>query len=82
MDPQPGLFRTVFSRGSLSKCVPIALLVGTILSLVNQGSVIAGGDATTATWVRVLINYLVPFCVSSAGFFSGQRTTWRATTHL
>jgi hypothetical protein len=62
----------------LSKCVPIALLVGTILSLVNQGSVIAGGDATAATWVRVLVNYLVPFCVSSAGYFIGQRAMWRS----
>jgi hypothetical protein len=78
MDQEPGLFRTVFSRGSLSKCVPIALLVGTILSLVNQGSVVAGGDATIATWVRVFVNYLVPFCVSSAGYFSGQRAIWRS----
>jgi hypothetical protein len=79
--PQPRLFATVFSRGSLSKCVPIALFVGTLLSLVNQGSVVAGGDATGATWVRVLVNYLVPFCVSSAGFFSARRAGWRDAVH-
>jgi hypothetical protein len=61
------------------KCVPIALLVGTLLSLVNQGSVIAAGHATGVTWVRVLVNYLVPFCVSSAGFFSARRSQWRVT---
>ncbi|MEW2081028.1 nitrate/nitrite transporter NrtS [Streptomyces sp. NPDC005283] len=74
----PRLVATVFSAASLSRCVPIALLVGTLLSPVNQGAVIASGDATAATWLRVLFNYLVPLCVSSAGFFSCRRATWRA----
>jgi hypothetical protein len=53
--------------------VPIALLVGTLLSLVNQGSLIFAGTATAVTWVRVVVNFLVPFCVSSAGFYSCRR---------
>jgi hypothetical protein len=44
-----------------------------LLSLINQGSVIFGGDATAATWVRVGLNYVVPFCVSSLGFLSATR---------
>jgi len=74
---EPRLLATVFSRASLSRCVPIALLVGTLLSLVNQGSVIATGDDTGATWARVVANFIVPFCVSSAGFYGGRRTAWR-----
>lgn len=74
----PRLLATVFSRSSLSKCVPIALFVGTVLSLVNQGSVLFGGTATTVTWIRVVVNFLVPFCVSSAGFYGSQRAMWRA----
>jgi len=74
----PRLLRVVFSRPSLSRCIPIALFVGTVLSLVNQGSVIFGGHATATTWIRVGVNYLVPFCVSSSGFFASQRATWRA----
>lgn len=77
-DQAPRLLATVFSASSLSRCVPIAVLVGTLLSLVNQGGVIASGDATAVTWLRVLFNYLVPFCVSSAGFFSCRRAVWRA----
>lgn len=38
----------------------VALVVGTILSAVNQGSVILGGDATGVTWTRVVVNYLRP----------------------
>ncbi|MGH2727721.1 MAG: nitrate/nitrite transporter NrtS [Actinomycetota bacterium] len=62
-------------RTTLRKTIRIALVVGTILSLINQAGVIFGGDATTVTWIRVGANYLVPFCVSSAGFLSATRRT-------
>ena len=75
----PSLFAVVFSRPSLSRCIPIALLVGTVLSLVNQGSVVFGGHANLATWIRIGTNYVVPFCVSSSGFFASQRSTWRTS---
>jgi hypothetical protein len=51
----------------------VAAVVGTFLSVVNQGTVIAGGDVTWATWVRVGVNYLVPFVVASVGFLSACR---------
>jgi hypothetical protein len=66
--------RLWFARSTLRKTVKIAIVVGTLLSLINQGSVIAGGDATSATWVRVGLNYIVPFCVSSIGFLSATRS--------
>ena len=75
----PRLLRVVFSRPSLSRCIPIALFVGTVLSLINQGSVIFGGHATDVTWIRVGFNYVVPFCVSSSGFFASQRAVWRSS---
>ncbi|MFC6844449.1 hypothetical protein ACIP4U_27485 [Streptomyces caelestis] len=40
--------------------------MGTLLSLVNQGAVIAAGGATAATWWRMLFNYLVPCCRARA----------------
>ncbi len=63
------VLRGVTSRTSAR----VALVVGTILTLVNQGSVIAGGDATAATWVRVGVNYLIPFVVSSIGYLAPFR---------
>ncbi len=68
---------TVFSQASLSRCVPIALVVGTLLSLVNQGDVFLAGELTWLTWLQIAVNYVVPFCVSSAGFLSSQRSLWR-----
>jgi hypothetical protein len=53
--------------------IPIALVVGTLLSVVNQGAVIAGGDYTADVWARVAFNYAVPFLVSSVGFLASGR---------
>lgn len=43
----------------------VALVVGTALNLVNQGPLILhGGDVS---WMQVVLNYLMPYCVSSYG---------------
>jgi hypothetical protein len=47
--------------------------VGTLLSVVNQGEVVAAGDAGAGTWVRVAVNYFVPYTVASIGFLSACR---------
>jgi hypothetical protein len=60
-------------RRNLRRTVRIAIVVGIILTLINQGSVIAGGHATTATWVRCVLNFIVPFLVSNAGLLSARR---------
>ena len=65
--------RIVFLRTTLRKTIRIALVVGTLLSLINQAGVIFGGNATAVTWMRVGANYVVPFCVSSAGFLGATR---------
>ena len=51
----------------------VSLVVGTILSAVNQGTVIANDHAVATTWVRVAVNYLVPFTVASIGYLSPFR---------
>lgn len=52
-----------------------ALIVGTILSLINQAHVIGSGRASIGTWVRIGANYLVPFLVSNVGALLGTRHT-------
>ena len=63
----------MFRRSTLRRTTRIALVVGTLLSLVNQGAVIFGGKASLATWIRVGANYVVPFCVSSFGFLTATK---------
>jgi hypothetical protein len=40
---------------------------------VNQGSTLLSGEAGVGTWVRVAVNYLLPFLVASAGYLSARR---------
>lgn len=71
---RPGDAVRLFLAGAtLRTAWKVAVVVGTVLSAVNQGAVITSGDATPATWVRVGVNYLVPFLVSSLGFLSACR---------
>lgn len=59
--------RTLFQAACSSKIVKnslrIALVVGSILNLVNQGSAIMAG--TGISWIHVALNYFVPYCVAS-----------------
>lgn len=71
MDFLQHLIRTASSRQGLRRCLPTALVVGTILSVVNQGAVILNGTASWGTWMRVAFNYLTPYVVASIGFASG-----------
>ena len=61
----------------LRKTVTIALVVGTVLFVINQLDVVLRGDATAVVWVKSAITYLVPFCVSNAGVLVASRRDGR-----
>lgn len=65
--------RLLANRVILRRCTIIALVVGTILSVVNQWGVVTSGTATGATWVRVAANYVIPFLVSGIGALSALK---------
>lgn len=51
-----------------------ALLVGTVLFAINQLDVVMDGDASSTTWLKVALTYVVPFVVSNLGIiFATQR---------
>lgn len=52
--------------------IKVALVVGTILNLINQGGRVLDGLAPS--WFHVALNYLVPYCVSS---YSAARNEMR-----
>ncbi|WP_211696406.1 nitrate/nitrite transporter NrtS [Mycobacterium spongiae] len=63
----------LFLRGhTLRTAVPTAAVVGTVLCAVNQGAILIGGQVTAGTWVRISINYLVPFIVASIGYLGAH----------
>ena len=66
--------RLFLHGATLRSCIPVALIVGLILSTINQSDVIVSGAATTFTWLKVGMNFVIPFCVSSYGFLNGCRS--------
>jgi hypothetical protein len=64
-------------REHLRQTLTIALIVGTILGLINHGNTILDGDATGETWLKVGLTYCVPFIVSNLGLLAGKRAEGR-----
>lgn len=58
---------------NLRRSIGAALVVGTILSLINQADVVFGGRATAGTWAKIGLCFVVPFLVSSYGIVLGSR---------
>ena len=46
----------------------VAVLVGTILNLINQGDALFDGGSIN--WIKVLMTYVVPYAVSTYGAVS------------
>jgi hypothetical protein len=62
-----------FELRNLSRCIVAALMVGTILFLINQADVVFGGRATTSTWIKIGLSYLVPYFVANYGIVLASR---------
>ena len=67
---------TILQPQHLRRTITIALVVGTILTAINHADVIARGDATSATFAKAALNYLVPFIVSNLGLLAGKPGRW------
>ena len=49
----------------------VALIVGTILNVINQGDVLWSGSRID--WLKALLTYSVPFCVATYGAYNALR---------
>jgi hypothetical protein len=57
----------------LRSALRVALLVGTILFLINQLDVVLSGHANWGTILKVVLTFCVPFLVCSYGILSATR---------
>ena len=62
---------------NLRRTVAIALVVGVVLTLINQLDVFLHDDETALTWVKTGFNFVVPFCVSNLGVLAATKTARR-----
>ena len=60
-------------RPMLRRSLIVAVVVGTILTLLNQGDVVFAGNWPGALYWKVPLTYCVPFCVATYGALSNSR---------
>jgi len=52
----------------------VALIVGTILTAINQGNIILRGDFPQSLYWKIPLTYAVPYCVATTGaILNGRR---------
>lgn len=66
--------RLILTGATFHTALRVAMVVGTLLTVVNQAEVILDGEATWVTAVRVACNYLIPYVVASIGYLAPFRT--------
>ena len=64
---------TLMRPALLRRSLVTALVVGTILTLINQGGRILGGSFASDLFWRVPLTYFVPFCVATWGALVNSR---------
>ncbi len=67
------LIRSARRPGVFRQCATIAVVVGTLLTLVNQMDVLTGARADNALMIRIAANYVIPFAVANLGALSTPR---------
>ena len=61
-------FTVVNERGTVVTSAKVALLVGSILALINYGDrIFLHGNMGALDWVKLALTYCVPYCVATYG---------------
>jgi hypothetical protein len=71
----PALPQMMFGDGTPRKALLTALIVGTILIIINHGDYIIQGNWPPVT--KILLTYCVPYCVTTWGAILGKRAQWK-----
>ena len=67
--------RCALTHGPLVRqSLTIALVVGTILTAINQGNIIIEGDVPAALAWKIPLTYAVPYCVATTGAILNARS--------
>ncbi len=67
---RPPWTELMFGGGTPRKAAITALIVGTILAVINHGDVILAGEAPPIA--KILLTYCVPYCVTTWGAVTGK----------
>jgi len=58
----------------LRRSFVVAIIVGTILTAINQGNIVAAGDLPASLYWKIPLTYCVPFAVATTGALLNARS--------
>ena len=62
---EPGFLHLALSTDVVSRALKVALIVGTLLALINHADAVVSGTFAWKNFVQVVLSYLVPYAVST-----------------
>ena len=72
----PSALQQVLTWPVVRSSLIVAVVVGSILNVINQGDALTGGGEVN--WLKAGLTYCVPFCVSMYGAWSATRLRGRS----
>jgi len=66
---------TALTRPIVANAIRIALVVGSVLNLINQGEALISWSGIS--WPHVALNFIVPYCVASYSAAKNQLNNGR-----
>ena len=59
------MFEIVTRTDVILRALKMASVVGVVIAIINHGDHILLGTMTVTNWIKVLVTFCVPFCVST-----------------
>lgn len=76
---KPSLIQLIFYDGTPKKALITALIVGSLLTMINHGDLILKGELPLL-W-KILLTYCTPYCVTTWGAATGKFSQWKKTDY-
>ena len=71
---QQSFLSVALSRMVVIQAIKVAIIVGTILALINHGEKVLSLSLSSQDWFKVILTYLVPYSVSTWSAVATIRT--------
>ncbi len=76
-DGAPGFLTLATSSGVVVRALKVALVVGTILALINHADAVAAGTFSGKNLIQVVLTYLVPYGVATYSAVNALQDNFR-----
>lgn len=72
MDAIEDYLKALVNPHLATRAVRVALVIGTLLFVINHGAAVRSGTMTQTRWISAALTYLVPYAVSIHGQYLGR----------